>query len=142
MLIDAGDRREMLATGVDIVEIERIAQCVDRWGDRFVHRVYTDEEIEYCRGRSAELAARFAAKEAIAKALGTGAMSLAANGVGPGLREIEVLPDRLGRPKVRLHGRAQERAQLLGMTDLAVSLSHSWDYAVAFVVAQQQPGEE
>ena len=131
----------MLTTGVDIIEIDRIARCVDRWGDRFVRRVFTDEEIEYCRGRAAELAARFAAKEAIAKALGTGAMSLAANGVGPGLREMEVVPDHLGRPKVRLHGRAQERAQLLGLTDLAVSLSHSWDYAVAFVVAQQHQGE-
>jgi holo-[acyl-carrier protein] synthase len=116
------------SVGVDIVEIERVSGVIERWGDKFLSRVYTDAELRYCRGRVSELAARFAAKEAITKALGTGIRGLA-------WREMEVLPDRLGKPLVTLHGRALARAAAIGLSHFAVSLSHSRDYAVAMVVA-------
>ena len=117
----------MLSVGVDIVEIERIGKAIARWGARFLERVYTPTELRLCRGAAPELAVRFAAKEAISKALGTGLM-------GVSWREMEVLADMRGKPLVRLHGRAADRAAALGLGDLAVSLSHSRDYAVAVVV--------
>jgi holo-[acyl-carrier protein] synthase len=118
----------MLSVGVDIIEIERIAGAIERWGERFFQRIYTEQEIVYCRGRIPELAARFAAKEAISKALGTGL-------VGVAWKEMEIVPDRRGKPNVRLHGRALARAEDLGLTEWAVSLSHSDNDAVAMVVA-------
>ena len=117
------------AVGVDIIEIERVERVLKRWGNRFLARVYTPLEVAFCRGRSSELAARFAAKEAVMKALGTGARGLA-------WREIEVLPNHRGKPLVYLHGRAFARAQRISMSALDISLSHSRDYAVAFVVGQ------
>jgi holo-[acyl-carrier protein] synthase len=120
-----------LSVGVDIIEIERIKQVLQRHGERFLHRIYTEAEIAYCRGRVPELAARFAAKEAASKALGTGIVGLG----GIFWREVEVLPDARGKPLVHLHGRAQDRAQSLGLNEFAISLSHSQEYAVAFVVA-------
>jgi holo-[acyl-carrier protein] synthase len=119
----------MLTCGVDIIEIVRIACAVQRWGASFAQHVYTPSEVAYCRGRVPELAARFAAKEAISKALGTGL-------VGISWVEMEVLGDRRGKPQVTLYGRALARAQELGLTEWAISLSHSDDSAVAFVVAQ------
>ncbi len=120
----------MLSVGVDIIEIERIAKALERFGDRFLERIYTRAEVDHCRGRVAELAARFAAKEAISKALGTGIYGLS-------WPEMEILPDPLGQPQVYLHGSAQKRASVLGLTDFAISLSHSQEYAVAFVVASE-----
>lgn len=117
----------MHTVGVDIVEIARVAEALQRWGQRFLRRVYTEREVQYCRGRVSELAVRFAAKEAVMKALGTGARGVA-------WREIEVLPMRGGKPLVFLHGRARQRADALGLEDFAVSLSHSRDFAVASVV--------
>ena len=117
----------MLVVGVDIVEIHRIARVVERWGDRFLMRVYTPQEVSYCRGRTERLAARFAAKEAVMKALGTGIR-------GVSWKEIEVTRDRGQPPQVLLHGRAHARARHLGITQLALSLSHSQEYAVASVV--------
>lgn len=114
-----------LSVGIDIIEIERIRRAVDRWGWRFLERVYTLEEIELFAAFPASLAARFAAKEAVMKALG-GRM---------GWREIEVLRGPRGEPVLRLHGRALRRAQELG-TRLTVSLSHSREYAIASVVGQ------
>jgi len=113
---------------VDIVEIGRIERAIQRWGKRFLERVYTPAELALCRGRAPELAARFAAKEAISKALGTGLRGIA-------WREMEVLSDERGKPLVHLHGRARARAEFLGLSDFAISLSHSRDYALAFVVA-------
>lgn len=118
----------MLSIGVDIIEIERIARAIERWGERFLAHVYTPSEIAFCRGRAPELAARFAAKEAISKALGTGLAGIA-------WHEMEVLPDPRGKPLVRLYGRASARASALGLDSFAISLSHSRDYAVAMVVA-------
>jgi holo-[acyl-carrier protein] synthase len=118
-----------VSVGVDIVEIERVAGVIARWGERFLQRVYTETELAYCRGRVPELAARFAGKEAVTKALGTGIRGLA-------WREMEILADPLGKPLVRLHGRAQARAVAIGLSHFAVSLSHSRDFAVAMVVAE------
>ncbi|MBM3190747.1 MAG: holo-[acyl-carrier-protein] synthase [Chloroflexi bacterium] len=117
-----------LSTGVDMIEISRIGRAVARWGERFLAHVYTPAEVRYCRGRVPELAARFAAKEAISKALGTGL-------VGISCTEMEVLGDRWGKPQVTLYGRALARAQRLGLSEWAISLSHCHEYAVALVVA-------
>lgn len=119
------------AVGVDIIEIERIQQALEKFGPRFLTRVYTKLEVAFCRGRASELAARFAAKEAVMKALGTGARGVA-------WREIEVLPNHRGKPLVYLHGRAQARAERIGLAELDISMSHSREYAVAFVVGQSQ----
>jgi holo-[acyl-carrier protein] synthase len=119
---------EPTSVGVDIVEIERVAAVIARWQEKFLERVYTDAERRYCRGRIPELAARFAGKEAISKALGTGIRGLA-------WRDMEILPDLLGKPIVTLHERAKARAEFLGLRHFAISLSHSRDYAVAMVVA-------
>ena len=118
------------AVGVDIIELERVAAALKRHGGRFLERVYTPLEAAVCRGRLPELAARFAAKEAVMKALGTGARGVA-------WQEIEVLPNRRGKPLVYLHGGARERAAHIGLDGLDVSLSHSRRYAVAFVVASR-----
>ncbi|HEX2036546.1 MAG TPA: holo-ACP synthase [Chloroflexota bacterium] len=116
------------SVGVDIIEIERVAAVIARWQEKFLRRVYTEAELAWCRGRIPELAARFAGKEAITKALGTGIRGLA-------WREMEILPDTLGKPVVRLYGRAHQRAAAIGLAEFAISLSHSRQYAVAMVVA-------
>jgi len=118
----------MHTVGVDIVELDRVDAALQRWGERFLRRVFTDREVAYCRGRVPELAVRFAGKEAVMKALGTGVRGIA-------WREIEILPMRGGKPLVFLHGRAQQRAAFLGLQDFAISLSHSRDFAVASVVS-------
>src|SRR5438093_4682547 len=119
------------AVGIDIIEIERIERALAKFGPRFLRRVYTQLEAAFCRGRASELAARFAAKEAVMKALGTGARGVA-------WREIEVLPNHRGKPLVYLHGRAKARAQRIGLTALDISMSHSREFAVAFVVGQSE----
>ena len=121
----------MLTTGVDIIEIGRVNRVVDRWGERFLRWVYTDDEISYCRGRAPNLAGRFAAKEAVMKALGTGAR-------GVGWKDIEVVRQRGGAPSIHLSGRALTRSEKLGVTEISLSISHSRDYAVAMVVASSE----
>ena len=115
------------AVGIDMLAISRLQRVLERHAGRFLRRVYTPEEVAFCRGRVQELAARFAAKEAVMKALGTGAHGVA-------WREIEILPDRRGKPLVYLYGRAQERADRIGLRALDVSLTHERDFAVAAVV--------
>ena len=124
----------MLTTGVDLIEIARVERMLERYGDRFLERVFTPAEILYCRGRSPELAARFAAKEAVSKALGVGVRMIARDGIY--WQDVEITGDARGKPLVYLHGRAAERAGELGLTEWAVSLSHTQEYAIAFVVAQ------
>ena len=124
----------MLSTGVDLIEVARVERAIERHGARFLERVFTPEEVAYARRRPAELAARFAAKEAVAKALGGGMRMMAADGIG--WQDAEVLGDGRGKPLVRLRGRAAERAEELGLTEWAVSLSHTKEHAIAFVVAR------
>jgi holo-[acyl-carrier protein] synthase len=119
----------MKYVGVDIVEIARIDRAIARWGERFLRRVYTEPELGSYRDKSSSLAARFAGKEAVIKSLG-------AQTGGIGWRDIEILSDSDGRPLVCLYGRAQEQAGLLGLEKFAISLSHSREYAVAFVVGE------
>lgn len=122
-----------LAVGTDLVEIRRVAELVVRYGERFTARVFTPDELTLCDGRPASLAARWAAKEAVAKALGTGIGAV-------GFREIEVCRDGAGRPLIRLHGRAQELAGALGLSHWGISLAHDGGLAVAFVVALAEAG--
>jgi holo-[acyl-carrier protein] synthase len=119
------------AVGIDMIAIPRVRAVIERHDGRFLRRVYTPEEVAFCRGRVPELAARFAAKEAVMKALGTGAHGVA-------WREIEVLPDRRGKPLIYLYGRAQERADRIGLRALDVSLTHERDFAVAAVVGVRE----
>jgi holo-[acyl-carrier protein] synthase len=115
----------VIATGVDIVEIDRVADLLARHGDRFRQRVYTDGEWDDSGGRVESLAARFAAKEALIKALGSRE---------PALREIEVVRPERSQPTLRLWGRAAEIARALAVRELALSLSHGREHAIAVVV--------
>jgi holo-[acyl-carrier protein] synthase len=118
----------MHRVGVDLVETRRIGRTLERHGDRFLKRVYTRAEIDYCRGRVQSLAARWAAKEAVSKALGLGIGFIR-------WRDIEVRNDVHGAPFLELHGQAEAMARELGLKDWALSLTHTSDHAVAFVVA-------
>jgi holo-[acyl-carrier protein] synthase len=124
----------MLTVGVDLVEIARVERMIARYGGRFFSRVFTPAEVWYCRERTPEFAARFAAKEAVSKALGVGVRMMARDGIG--WQDVEVVGDERGKPIVRLSGRAAERAAELGLTEWAISLSHTREHAVAFVAAQ------
>lgn len=123
----------IVGTGIDLTEIERIQNSVDRYGERFLNRVYTAAEQAYClrKKKSAEsFAARFAAKEAGAKALGTGISH------GVNWLEIEVIREPSGRPTLRFHGRAAERAAQMGVNHASLSLTHSNETAMASVVLE------
>jgi holo-[acyl-carrier protein] synthase len=113
--------------GTDIIEIDRIKLAIDRWGDRFLHRVYTEPELKLCGHRPHVLAAHFASKEAVMKVLGTGAR-------GVGWRDIETIAHPDGKPLIRLYGRALSEAGKLGIKEIDVSLAHSKDYAVASAI--------
>ena len=117
------------AVGVDIIEIGRIKQAVERWGKRFLARTYTEGELAYCRGRAPQLAARFAAKEAMMKALGTGRY-------GVSWQDIEVVRQQGRAPTIQLHGRAVGVAERQAVGHVALSISHSREYAVASVVIE------
>ena len=123
----------MLSTGVDIIFIPRVERAVQQFGDRFLERVYTPLERLYCRERLPELAVRFAAKEAVSKALGVGMRILSHEGIL--WHEAEIVGDMRGKPLVRLHGGAAARAEELGLREWSISLSHERDYAIAIVVA-------
>ena len=124
----------VIGIGTDLMEIARIAQSIDRFGERFLERVFTPGEIAYCRRKqktaAESFAARFAAKEAGAKALGTGISR------GVSWLELEVGREAGGRPLLSLSGRAAERAQSLGITRIVLSLTHSRDVALAVVVME------
>lgn len=119
----------MKVIGVDIIETERIAQSIARFGNRFLNRVFTAHELDYCNGRVNSLAARWAAKEAVGKALGTGIGDVS-------WREIEIINDAKSRPTLFLHGAAASLSAQLGISEFAVSLAHTKDYAVAFVIGE------
>jgi holo-[acyl-carrier protein] synthase len=117
-----------LRNGIDLLEISRLQAAIERQGERFLARVFTPLEREICTGNLSSLAARFAAKEAVAKALGTGLGSVA-------WTDIEILRADSGAPLLRLHNRASSLAEQLGLREWSVSLSHTHDYAIAMVVA-------
>jgi holo-[acyl-carrier protein] synthase len=118
------------AVGVDIIEIDRIRRAISSRQDSFLNRIYTPAELIHTRNVSS-LAARFAAKEAVMKALGTGTR-------GVGWKDIEILTNADGAPVVRLYGRALQKSEALGLANFEVSLSHSRKYAVAFVMGHAE----
>jgi holo-[acyl-carrier protein] synthase len=123
----------LIGTGVDLIEVERIAHSIERFGERFLRRVYTDHEIAYCNRKriSAEsFAARFAAKEAGAKALGTGISR------GVTWNEFQVARNPGGRPVLELRGRAAELAKELGVRAISLSLTHTGSLAMATVIME------
>ena len=122
-----------LTTGVDVIEIDRIERVVARWGNRFLERIYTPEELTYCKGKFNRLAARFAAKEAVMKALGTGRR-------GVSWQEIEIIRTPELNPSVHLKGRARTKANEMELDVIQLTLSHSTDYAVAFAIGEAREG--
>jgi len=121
----------LLTTGIDLIEIDRVAATVERFGQRFLDRVYTSREQAYCRGRVERLAGRFAVKEAVSKVLGVGIRRLR-------WRDIEVLPNPEGRPEVRLYGKALAVAERRKIRDIAVSITHSRTLAAAVAIGKQE----
>jgi holo-[acyl-carrier protein] synthase len=124
----------IIGTGIDVCEVPRIAQSIARFGERFLQRVFTPEEIRYChskRNSTERFAARFAAKEAAMKALGTGQRQ------GVIWRDIEVAHAPGGRPVLRLSGIAAEIAQKLGVNRTSMSLTHSENTAIAMVIFEK-----
>lgn len=119
--------------GIDIIKVERIRASLERFGDRFSNRVLTPNEQRYVRGRAETMAGRWAAKEAVSKVLGLGVR-------GIGWRDIEIERLPTGQPAVRLRGRAQARAEQLGMGRIAVTISHEADYAVAMAFGIRTAG--
>jgi holo-[acyl-carrier protein] synthase len=118
--------------GIDVVEVARIATAIERHGETFLAKIFTAAEREYCEGRkksALHYAARFAAKEAVSKAFGTGI------GKHAGLHDLEVTHDAAGAPKLRLSGAAEAFASEHGITDIQISLTHAHDYAAANAIA-------
>ena len=123
----------IVGTGVDIAEVPRIREAVGRFGERFLKRVFTPEEIRYCTSKAnteERLAARFAAKEAAMKAIGTGLRH------GVTWQDVEVVRQLGGRPGLRLSGKAAEFAAALGCQRIHLSLSHTEDQAIAHVILE------
>jgi holo-[acyl-carrier protein] synthase len=123
----------LIGTGVDLIEIERIAHSIERYGERFLRRIYTDHEIAYCtskRSSAESFAARFAAKEAGAKALGTGISR------GVTWIEFQIARQPGGRPVLELRGRAALLARELGVKTISLSLTHTANLAMATVMME------
>lgn len=118
----------LLRTGIDLIEIDRVAEVVSRHGKHYLERVYTSAELAQCGRRAESLAGRFAAKEAAAKALGSGIGDVT-------WHDIEVLGDEQNAPTLTLRGTAKKLADDLGLTIWSVSISHSQSHVVAVVVA-------
>lgn len=121
----------ILGLGMDIVETKRIADSMERFGDRFINRIFLDGEVAYARSMKhphLHLAARFAAKEAISKAFGTGI------GRELGWRDLEVVRETSGAPKVVLHGRAEAYARSRGVHEVLITLSHTTEYGAATAI--------
>ena len=116
-----------LATGVDLIEVKRIQEAIERHGDPFLKRIFTTAELAEAGDSPASLAARFAAKEATAKALGCGIGTVR-------WQEVEVLRDAVGKPQLYLHGAAAQLATERGLTTWSISLSHTQEHAIAMVV--------
>lgn len=131
-MTQAGAGRGAVAVGIDAAEVGRVSAAIERWGDRFLDRVFTPAERAYCdsrRSRDAHYAARFAVKEAVSKALGTGLS------FGVRWRDVEIVRDPAGPPRVRLAGDAAVHAKRLGVVEILVSITHTRDLALAAAVA-------
>jgi holo-[acyl-carrier protein] synthase len=113
--------------GVDIIEIDRIRQVINRWGDRFLKRIYTEAELTLCRGRVESLAARFSGKEAVIKALNPPQYTV-------NWKDIEILSGPNGEPLVNLGRELRKQAEKLGLSGVSISLSHSRENAVAMAI--------
>jgi|SRR5664279_6361761 holo-[acyl-carrier protein] synthase len=123
----------IVGTGIDIVEVPRIGQSIERFGERFLKRIFTPAEIRYCQAKAnyvERFAARFAAKEAGMKAIGTGMRG------GVSWRDFEVGREPGGRPTMLLHGKAAQVAAGLGMRRAHLSVSHTEEHAVAYVILE------
>lgn len=123
----------IVGTGIDIVEVPRVAQAIERFGDRFLRRIFTAGEIKYCqskRNAAERFAARFAAKEAALKAIGTGWKR------GVAWTDVEVRREPGGRPSVHFSGAAARHASTLGMKRASLSLSHTAEMATAQVILE------
>jgi holo-[acyl-carrier protein] synthase len=123
----------IIGIGIDVIQIDRVAHMLESHGERFTAKIYTDAEVARCsrrRNKAQEYAARWAGKEAMMKALGTGWRR------GVRFKDIENYNLPTGKPMIRLHGRAREIADELGATMMHISISHERDYAVAFVVLE------
>jgi holo-[acyl-carrier protein] synthase len=123
----------IIGTGIDIAEVPRIREAIERFGQRFLDRIYTAGEIRYCESKANRIeryAARFAAKEAAMKALGTGWNH------GVRWRDCEVVRLPGGRPSIAFHGKAGEIAAKLGMKNVALSISHTAEQAIAQVILE------
>ncbi|MEK7395360.1 MAG: holo-ACP synthase [Candidatus Poribacteria bacterium] len=121
----------IVGIGIDLVEVPRIAKALSRWGDRFESRIFTEKEMNYCnskKDRSQRLACRFAAKEALLKALGTGWR------YGINWKEIEVMNDELGKPSILLSGRTEEFSQQIGVKNIFLSITSTENYGAAQVI--------
>lgn len=126
----------IVGTGIDIAEVSRIRQSIERFGDRFLRRIFTPDEIRYCESKANRIeryAARFAAKEAAMKALGTGWNH------GVRWRDCEVTRQPWKRPTVTFHGRAGEFAAGLSVKNTALSISHTTELAIAQVILESWP---
>jgi holo-[acyl-carrier protein] synthase len=122
----------VIGIGTDIIECLRIAQMIERHGELFIGRVYTPQEIEYCSSRKAatqHYAGRWAAKEAVLKALGTGWIR------GISWRDVEVRISSSGKPRIAFAGGAREVCERLGITEMQISISHCRTHATAFAIA-------
>jgi holo-[acyl-carrier protein] synthase len=117
----------IIVNGIDIIEIKRIEKVASKYKSRFLNRIYTEHEIEYCKSRAPQLATRFAAKEAVMKALGTGVRGLK-------WKDIEISSSKGRAPKINLKDNALNIAKKQNIENLSVSLSHSQEYAIASVV--------
>src|SRR5438309_11722268 len=123
----------IVGTGIDIADVHRVAEAMERFGNRFLHRVFTEGEIRYCDSKANRVeryAARFAAKEAAMKALGTGWNH------GVRWRDIEVARKPGSRPTILFHGVAAQFAARLGATNVALSLTHTQEQALAQVILE------
>jgi len=124
----------IIGTGIDIIEVERVAASYKRFGDRFLKRILKESEIEYClshKNPAQFIAARFAAKEAISKAFGTGISEKI------GWQDIEICKEDSGKPYVKLHNKGLKLMEEYGATNLHISLSHTQNYATAIAILEK-----
>lgn len=118
----------ILRSGIDLIEVDRLAAMKPGIRERFLQRVFTPDELAYCRDQNQHLAGRFACKEAVSKALGTGIGEVA-------WQDIEILAEESGAPRLLLHGAAAQKAEELGLTNWSVSISHVKENAAAVAIA-------